>query len=119
MPGEGDVTALLFRRELRILLSSIFGEKNRSVLLFSWTELRLCFSRIDGTLRHLVTLFLAGGHMLRSVFCRRLRSGRCKAQILINGGLSSTCSTTAAGDTTIGSARAFGGDVVRVYAGGR
>jgi hypothetical protein len=29
MPGEGDVTALpLFRRELRILLSSIFGEKN-------------------------------------------------------------------------------------------
>jgi hypothetical protein len=30
---------------------------------------------------------LAGGHMLRSVFCRRLRSGRCMAQIL----LSSTC----------------------------
>jgi hypothetical protein len=29
MPGEGDVTSLpLFCRELRILLSSIFSEKN-------------------------------------------------------------------------------------------
>ena len=36
MPGEGDVTALpLFRRELWILLSSIFGEKNPFGLLFS------------------------------------------------------------------------------------
>jgi hypothetical protein len=66
MLGEGDVTALLFRRELRILLSSIFGEKNPfGFAIFSWTELRLCFSRIDGTLRQLVTLFLAGGHNVK------------------------------------------------------
>ena len=46
MPGEGDVTALpLFRRELRILLSSIFGEKNPlGFAIFSWWTLRLCFS---------------------------------------------------------------------------
>jgi hypothetical protein len=38
MPGEGDVMALpLFRWELRILLSSIFGEKNPlGFAIFSW-----------------------------------------------------------------------------------
>jgi hypothetical protein len=57
--------------------------------------------------------------MLRSVFCRRLRSGRCKAQILINGGLSSTCSTK--GDTTMKTASLGLLEVMvaRAYAGGR
>ena len=41
----------------QILLSSLFGAKNPSVLLFSRERtLRLCFSRVDAT------LFLAGGH---------------------------------------------------------
>ena len=45
MPGEGDVTALpLFRRELRILLSSIFGEKNPfGFAIFSWTDVEDLF----------------------------------------------------------------------------
>ena len=59
-PGEGDVTALpLFRRELRILLSSIFGEKNLSA--FSWTDVEDSFLGSE-------TLFLAGGH---NALCRR------------------------------------------------
>ena len=57
-PGEGDVTALpLFRRELRILLSSIFGEKNPfGFAIFSWTDVEALFLASN------VTLFLAGGH---------------------------------------------------------
>ena len=45
MPGEGDVTALpLFCRELRILLSSIFGEKNPfGFAIFSWTDVEALF----------------------------------------------------------------------------
>jgi hypothetical protein len=57
LPGEGDVTASpCFRRELRILLSSIFGEKNP----FGFAA----FSRsdVEDLLRGVETLFLAGGH---------------------------------------------------------
>jgi hypothetical protein len=63
MPGEGDVTALpLFRRELRILLSSIFGEKNPfGFAIFSWTDVEDSFLGSE-------TLFLAGGH---NALCRR------------------------------------------------
>ena len=45
MLGEGDVTALpLFRRELRILLSSIFGEKNPlGFAIFLWTDVEDSF----------------------------------------------------------------------------
>ena len=63
MPGEGDVTALpLFRRELRILLSSIFGRRIRSVLLFSrGRTLRIRFSEVKRSfLRADITLFVAG-----------------------------------------------------------
>ena len=62
-PGEGDVTALLlFRRELRILLSSIFGEKNPCVLLLSrGRTLRIRFSEVKRSfLRADITLFVAG-----------------------------------------------------------
>jgi hypothetical protein len=46
MPGEGDVTALpLFvSPELRILLSSIFGERNPfGFAIFSWTDVEALF----------------------------------------------------------------------------
>ncbi len=64
MPGEGDVTALpLFRRELRILLSSIFGEKNPfGFAIFSWTDVEDSFLRVvkRSFLRADITLFVAG-----------------------------------------------------------
>ena len=51
MPGEGDVTALpLFRRELRILLSSIFGEKNAlGFAAFSCSDVEDSFLGVDGS----------------------------------------------------------------------
>jgi hypothetical protein len=81
MLGEGDVTALpLFRRELRILLSSIFGEKNPfGFAIFSWTDVEALF-----LVSRDVTLFLGRTYVIQAVFCRQLRSGRCKAQILIS-----------------------------------
>ena len=45
MPGEGDVTALLFRRELRILLSFFFGEKIFAA--FSRSDVEDLFRGVD------------------------------------------------------------------------
>jgi hypothetical protein len=95
-----------FAGELRILLSSLFGEKNPlGFAIFLQSDVKPLFlaSRQSCFLRADIMLFLAGGcqalspgsclgsvsrgQLLRSVFCRWLRSGRCMAQIL----LSSTC----------------------------
>jgi hypothetical protein len=60
-----------------------------------WTDVEALFLVSKRSfLRADITLFVAGSCY---GLLRRLRSGRCKAQILV----SSTCRQTAAGETTI------------------
>jgi hypothetical protein len=109
MPGEGDVTALpLFRGAEDSSLFYFWREESVRFCYFLVGGRRRCFLWVDFTLflvgrrlgsvsrgQLLRSVFLVGScwgivshrQLLRSAFCRRLRSGRCMAQIF----LSSTC----------------------------